>query len=266
MPYYAVHHRQDTKLADEQQRLKDALIATGTQWNQRWHNILILDPAYFSAYLRLRSVPLKRQRLSRKVQELILLAIDSSCTHLYEPGIRAHTAAALNEGATQEQIMETLELTSSVGVHAVNVGVPLLREVVQEMGRKVDTKSLTADQESLKARFQTQRGYWSPAWDEVLAINPEFFAAYTEFSSVPFREGHSHLSGKTKELIFCAVNASPSHLYASGLKTHMRNAIEKGATQEEVMEVLELAALVGAQTVMRGADVLVQELSERTKS
>jgi len=250
MPYYAVHHRQDTKLADEQQRLKDALIATGTQWNQRWHNILILDPAYFSAYLRLRSVPLKRQRLSRKVQELILLAIDSSCTHLYEPGIRAHTAAALNEGATQEQIMETLEL----------------REVVQEMGRKVDTKSLTADQESLKARFQTQRGYWSPAWDEVLAINPEFFAAYTEFSSVPFREGHSHLSGKTKELIFCAVNASPSHLYASGLKTHMRNAIEKGATQEEVMEVLELAALVGAQTVMRGADVLVQELSERTKS
>lgn len=266
MPYYSVHKRADTKLTAEQEKLKQALVATGQEWTPTWHNILTLDSTYFSAYLRLRSVPILRKRLPHKIQELVLLAIDASCTHLYEPGIRAHTANALRAGASKEEIMETLELTSVLGVHAVTVGVPLLQEVLEEKGQQIDTKDLSAEQEQLKESFKRQRGYWGSSWDPVLALSPDFFEAYTAYSSVPFQQGsHNHLDAKTRELIFCAIDCATTHLYAPGLKVHIRNAIDFGATKEEVMEVFELAALMGAQTVMKGADVLSEELTAGEK-
>ncbi|KAK5117843.1 hypothetical protein LTR85_008617 [Meristemomyces frigidus] len=263
MPYYSVHHQpHDLKLTDEQQKLKLRLIESGEEWSPTWHNILVLDPAYLSAYIKLRSVPNNRRKLSRKVQELVLLAIDASCTHLHDHGIRMHTAAALRHGASRQEVMEVLELTSVLGVHAVNVGVPLLQEVLAEKGNAVATDSLSERQEQLKSNFQGQRGYWSSTWDPVLSLSPDFFEAYTEFSSVPFQAGHSTLDAKTKELIYCAIDCATTHLYAPGLKLHIRNAIEHGALVEEVMEVFELAALMGVQTVMRGADILADEITK----
>lgn len=258
MPYYSVHHRHDAaKLTDDQAKLRDGLIASGEEYTQTWHNILMLDPNYLSAYIRLRSVPIIKRRLSRKTQELVLLAIDASCTHLFTPGIHAHTEAALKAGATKREVMETLELTSVLGVHAVNVGAPLLQEVLEELGT-APPSTLSAHQTQLKADFERQRGYWHASWDPVLTLSPDFFEAYTNFSSVPFQADHSALDAKTKELIYCAIDCATTHLYQPGLKLHIRNAMHYGASAEEVMEVFELAALMGVHTVMKGADVLVE--------
>lgn len=251
-------------LSQDQEQLKKDLIATGEPWSQTWHNILRLDPLYFQAYLNLRRVPIDKQCLPRKVQELILLAMDASCTHLHESGVRAHTAAALQAGATKEEIMEALELTSVLGVHAVTAGVPCLKEVMQEMGResKAAAEDLNDQRQALKDDFVKRRGYWSTSWPPVLQLSPGFFKAYTDYSGVPFEEGHRALDAKTKELIYCAIDSATTHLYLPGLKIHIRNAINYGATEEEVMEVFELAALMGAQTVKLGADVLVQEMNK----
>ena len=113
-------------LSAEQEKLKQSLIDTGEEWNSSFENILKLDPDYFKAYIGLRKVPRDKKALPIKTQELCLLAMDAACTHLYEPGIRVHTAAALKAGATKEEIMETLELSSVLGVHAVTLGVPTL--------------------------------------------------------------------------------------------------------------------------------------------
>lgn len=91
-------------------------------------------PDLLTACLRLRLVPVQRQHLAPKIQELLLLATDASVTHLFRPGIRAHIAAALGVGATPAEVLEVLELTSVLGVHAVNVGVPLLGEALREEG------------------------------------------------------------------------------------------------------------------------------------
>ncbi|KAK4548208.1 hypothetical protein LTR36_010077 [Oleoguttula mirabilis] len=263
MPYYSVHHQpHDQKLTGDQQKLKQALIESGEEWSPSWHNLLILDPTYLAAYVKLRMVPVSRRKLSRKVQELVLLAIDASCTHLHDHGIRLHTAAAIRHGATRQEIMEVLELTSVLGVHAVNVGVPLLQEVLAEKGNVLPTSELSDHQQGLKQNFQAQRGYWSSTWDPVLALSPDFFEAYTELSSVPFQKDHSALDAKTKELIYCAIDSATTHLYAPGLKLHIRNAIEHGALAEEVMEVFELAALMGVQTVVKGVDVLADEIGK----
>lgn len=235
--------------------LKQALIDSGEDWSPAWEKVKELTPSYLSAYVKLRQVPIKKQKLPRKIQELLLLAMDAQCTHLYAPGVAAHTSAALKAGATVGEIIETLELSSVLGVHAVTVGVPLLVEVLAEQGTTLP-QDLDEGAQKLKSNFERQRGYWADTWDPVLRLSPGFFEAYTEYSSVPFQEGHSHLDAKTKELVYCAIDCATTHLFASGLKIHIRNALQKGATAEEVMEVFELAALMGSQTVLAGVEAL----------
>ena len=54
---------------------KSQFTSLGSAWNPTWESILRLDPTYFSAHLSLRLVPLTKQYLSPKIQELLLLAI-----------------------------------------------------------------------------------------------------------------------------------------------------------------------------------------------
>jgi hypothetical protein len=46
--------------------------------------------------------------------------------------MRAHTVTELDPGGTPGEVMEVLELKSVLGVHAIDVGVPLLTEVLVE--------------------------------------------------------------------------------------------------------------------------------------
>ena len=113
------------------------------------------------------------------------------------------------------------------------------------------------NQERLKAEFTESRGYWHSFWDGLLEIDPELFEAYTRFSSVPWRTGV--LEPKVKELIYTAFDASATHLYVPGLKAHMRNALRLGATQEEIMEVLEIVSVIGIHAVTVAAPILDEE-------
>lgn len=144
-------------LTERQSKLKEALLATGEEWDMIWEDLLKFDPDYFEAYIGLRRVPRDKQKLPIKIQELILLAMDAACTHLYEYGIHAHTRAALKAGATKEEIMETLQLSSVLGIHAVTVGVPTLLEVIKENGREIDWE-LDERKEKLIENFKKSRG------------------------------------------------------------------------------------------------------------
>ena len=246
-------------LTENQANLKQELIDTGEEWSTSFDNILSLDEDYFEAYVGLRRVPRNKKALPVKIQELVLLAMDAACTHLYDHGIRVHTAAALKAGATKQEIMETLQLSSVLGVHAVTVGVPTLMEVLKENGQEIK-QDLDERQEKMKETFTKNRGYWSTSWDPVIRLSPDFFEGYLNFSSVPFIEGHNALDAKTKELMYTAIDCSTTHLFQPGLKIHIQNAVKYGATPEEIMEVFELAALMGISTTMKGADALVEEL------
>ena len=48
---------------------------------------------------------------------------------------------------------------------------------------------LTERKKKLRDDFIESRGYWSPFWDSLLETDEDFFAAYTDFSSVPWRTG-----------------------------------------------------------------------------
>ncbi|KAH8693215.1 AhpD-like protein [Talaromyces proteolyticus] len=253
--------------------LKEQFIAENGEhaWKDCWQSILKLSPGFFKASLDLLSVPKRagHHHLPAKLQALIALAVDSASTHLYAPGIQEHIQTALKEGATVAEIVEVVELTSTLGIHACNIGVPILAEVLREENHPAGQASpFNSRQEQLKAEFIKNRGYWHVFWEDFLRLDPDFFAAYLNFSSVPWTKKTEHgengaLEPKVKELIYCAFDAAATHLYVPGLKLHMRNALRYGATPQEIMEVLEIATSLSLHTANVAVPILEKELSKK---
>jgi alkylhydroperoxidase/carboxymuconolactone decarboxylase family protein YurZ len=125
-------------LTPRQTELRDEFLNARGYWNEFWDGLLKLDPEFFKAYLDFSSVPWKSGTLEPKFKELIYIAIDASTTHLYEPGLRQHIRNAIKHGATKEEIMEVLELTSVLGIHTCTLGVPVLLEELEAAGVAVE--------------------------------------------------------------------------------------------------------------------------------
>ena len=247
-------------LSEEQQQIKDEFIRVRGTWGEHWESMLQLDPAFLRAYLDFSAVPWRKNHLDDKTKEFMYIAVDAAATHLYVPGIRQHIQAALKFGATAQEIMEVLELTSTLGIHAMNIGVPILVQVLEEKGLRTGPAPLNAYQEEVKAEFTKTRGYWHEFWDEMLELDPELFATYTEFSSIPWRSGT--LSPKVKEFVYIAFDTAATHLYVKGLKLHIENAIGYGATPQEILEVMEIASVIGIHAATTAAPILMEELAK----
>jgi len=87
-----------------------------------------LDPQFMEAYLRFRDVPHKTGPLPPKFKELVLVAINAATTHLYAPGVRRHIANAFRAGATREEVLETIQLVTVMGIHSCGLAIPILCE------------------------------------------------------------------------------------------------------------------------------------------
>jgi alkylhydroperoxidase/carboxymuconolactone decarboxylase family protein YurZ len=234
-------------------------------WGPVWEDLLSMDAEYFEAYLNLSSVPQKTGLLSPKVRELILVGVDASTTHLYEPGLRAHIRGALGHGATREEILEVFQLVSVLGIHAISLGFPVLIDEAKTAGKadELPTGPLDAKQSALKESFAKTRGYWNDFWEQVLLLDTPLFEAYGQFSSVPWRNGP--LDAKVKEFIYIAIDAATTHMFEPGTRLHMKNAFAHGATVAEIVEVLELTSVLGIHTVTTGLPILIEELERHRR-
>jgi alkylhydroperoxidase/carboxymuconolactone decarboxylase family protein YurZ len=250
----SIHNGEVMTLTARQQSIKDEFIRVRNTWAPQWESILRTDCDFLHAYLKLSAVPLRNNHLEDKVKEFIYIAVNASSTHLFAPGIQIHLKAAADFGATREELMEVLELTSTVGIHASNVAMPILAQVLQEEGLGKPAKYDDRHVQALKRRFTEVQGYWDPIWDEALELDPEFFEAYLEFSSVPWQNGV--LEPKVKELVLCALDVAATHLYKPGIKIHMRNALRHGATAEQIMETVEIASVIGIHGALIGTPML----------
>lgn len=229
--------------------LKLRVSGTLGYWDEKLSALVELDPGFVEAWYRMATVPAKKNYLGDKLRALIGLSASAAATHLYAPGIHRQVHNALDAGASREEIVEVLQLTATLGIHACNIGVPLLQEVLEETGQCSGSGQVVDERrERLKAKFAQERGYWHEFWEGLLELDPDLFEGYLDFSAYPWRYGT--LDPKSKEFIYCAFDAAATHLYVPGLKMHMKNAIGYGATAEELMEVLEIVSLIG----MHGAE------------
>lgn len=111
---------------ERRQEIKDTFIRQRGFWTDTWNPILQLDPNFFSAYTDFSGLPAKTGVLEPKVRELVTCAFDAATTHLYARGTKIHMRNALKLGATPDEIMEMLEITSLMGIHGVTTSAALL--------------------------------------------------------------------------------------------------------------------------------------------
>ncbi|WP_137917394.1 carboxymuconolactone decarboxylase family protein [Hydrogenophaga sp. 2FB] len=108
----------------------------------------------------------------------------------------------------------------------------------------------------IKAYFMAQRGYWRPWAETMLQACPSFVEQYARYAGHPARTGP--LTERMVELIYVALDASSSHLFESGLQTHMKRALDVGATQGDIFDVLHLVAVQGVASVCQATDILAE--------
>jgi len=108
-------------------------------------------------------------------------------------------------------------------------------------------------------------GQWNPNWDPFYDLDPAWSEQFIAMGTRPMRSGV--LDAKTIEFIAIAVDASCTHLYAPGVRRHIRKALELGATREEITAVLQCVSVLGIHTMSVGAPILLEELAahERAK-
>lgn len=104
---------------------------------------------------------------------------------------------------------------------------------------------------------------WNSAWDEMAELDPAWLEKFMDMAMTPIASGV--LDAKTLEFLAIAVDASCTHLYAPGVRRHIRKALEVGATKEEILAVLEYVSVLGIHSYALAAPILVEELAAAGK-
>jgi alkylhydroperoxidase/carboxymuconolactone decarboxylase family protein YurZ len=118
----------EKKLDNEKNELTSKFAeARGGEMPLGIQRMMELDPGMFKRYVDYSSAIFKGP-LPPKVAEFILIAVDASVTHMFEPGLRAHMRRALELGATKEELLEVCELVSLIGIHGSTLGISVLAE------------------------------------------------------------------------------------------------------------------------------------------
>ena len=105
-------------------------------WNPDWEPFAKLDPAWTDKVIAMAIAPAVTGALDKKTIELIGIALDASCTHMYAPGVRRHIQRALKAGATKEEITAVLQLATLQGLHSMCVAAPILLEELEASERR----------------------------------------------------------------------------------------------------------------------------------
>jgi alkylhydroperoxidase/carboxymuconolactone decarboxylase family protein YurZ len=235
----------------------DALRHRGV-WGPAMDKFAEWDPEWIERCARMTNNPWTTGVLPVKWIELICIALNAGCTHLNEAGVRRHIRAALDAGATGEEIRETFKGVSVLGIHSVAVTLPILFEEADRAGvqpaprpaRTVDTPVI----DQMKAK-----GLFNPDWEAINQLDPEWLEQFLAMGADLYG---GVLEPTLVELMAVAVDASCTHLYTPGIRRHIQGALAQGATIEQIMEVLKLCGALGVDACDLGAPILAEELAK----
>lgn len=236
------------------QQLKGAFIARRGYWTPWLDGTLRFGPDFFEAFLAFTGMPWATGPLPPKVKEFVYIAIDGAITHLYQRGLQMHIGEALRHGASPGEVMEVLQLASLIGLITQTTAAPMLLEA---LGRSTD-EPLDAVQQQRKREFMDALGHWDDGCEAMLRLDATAFDSYAGYIRAAW---HTRaLDPVTRELVGIAVHASTTLLHGPGIQLHMRRALALGATQEQVMEVLQLTSVLGIHTCSVGVPLLMEAL------
>ena len=215
-----------------------------------------LDPVWAEQYLKASSNPWNNGILPIKTIELICVGLNAACTNMQQSGTRRHIRAALQAGATRDEILMVLKMGAVMSIHSVSLGAPILLEEAKEAGLSSTLKQASTP----SCDKMREIGQWNTAWDPFFNLDPlwtdEFMACGASIYSTGL------MSPKLVELLSIAFDASITHMYAPGTRRHIKAALNAGATVDEVMEVLKVCVAFGAEACKLSTEILQEELAD----
>jgi alkylhydroperoxidase/carboxymuconolactone decarboxylase family protein YurZ len=249
-------------LTPAEQALKEAFIEARGYWRPWTEGLLRLNPAFLQTYANYGGYPAATGPLSRKMCELIYVALDGSATHLFRSGLALHTKLALEAGASAEEIVEVLQLATAQGLDGCHLGVGILVEELVAAGLELEslTKEISIDQQKLRAAYDARFGDWPGFCDQLLRLDPGYFAVMLDLLAGARPTGG--LDEISRCLISLALNACFTALNPQGLRLQIRRALRLGADHKEVLQVLQMTAHLGVHACAVGVPVLLSALDE----
>ncbi len=228
-----------------------------------WHEgILRIDPGLFSRMTGLYE-SYNSNRIDPKLRHLIWVAVDAVATHLYPVGIELHARAAMNHGATAREVLEVLEMTSTLGERGFSVALPVVLEEIRAAGVLPEVLSGPESREEadLKESLRAATGA-CPAWIETLfRLSPDFTRGLLDLGHGSAVTGT--LDARSRTLILLAVYACPATLDLDAVRDLSRRALGLGASAEELVAVLELGSGIGLHALSVGVPALLRVVEER---
>jgi alkylhydroperoxidase/carboxymuconolactone decarboxylase family protein YurZ len=217
------------------------------------------DPAWAEQCFKMTTNPWTNGILPLKTIELICIAVNAACTNLNEDGTRRHIRAALDAGATRDEILTVLKMSALLGIHSCSLGAPILLEEAKAAGAEPRSKGKLSTPVVDKTK---EIGQWNTAWDPFFNLDPLWTEQFIA-TGIPIYTG-GLIDPKLAELLSIALDASYTHMYPPGTRRHIKAALKLGATMEEIMEVLKLCVIQGAQAFNLGIPILDEELKRRS--
>lgn len=104
----------ETVCTSEAEAMKRAFVADRGYWSKFLDQMLVLSPDLFREFYSFSSLPWKKGSIDGKLKELIYLATVSIPGHFYWDGFDNHLRGARNNGATDGEIVETLQIVLSL--------------------------------------------------------------------------------------------------------------------------------------------------------
>lgn len=226
-----------------------AAVETLAQW----------DPVWAAIAQTMTNNPWNSGVLPRELVELISVGLNAGCTMLNPEGTRQHIRAALDAGATKEEVLFVLKCASVYSIHSCSLAAPMLLTEAQATGVRPAAKPLVATPACDKMKAV---GQWNTAWDPFYQLDPEWTDQFMATGIGIYASGI--MNSKDLELLSIALDASVTHMYAPGTQRHIKNALRAGATVEEIMEVLKICVAFGFQSCNLGVPILAEELAKRS--
>ncbi|WP_298241750.1 carboxymuconolactone decarboxylase family protein [uncultured Bradyrhizobium sp.] len=249
-------------LTPEQQVLKEAYVRARGYWRPWTEGLLRFDPAFLQAYGRYAGYAAEKGPLSRKMCELIYVALDGSATHLFRSGLALHLRLALQEGATAREIIDVFRLATVQGLDGCNVGIGILTEELAGAGIQADHSELTTEQRALRDVYVAQFGDWPEFCEQWLRSDPGYFAVLLDL--LADRRAGEGLDQRSQCLISLALSACFTALNPQGLRVQIKRALRLGIDQRKIRQVLQMTAHLGVHACAIGVPVLMEALEERS--
>lgn len=223
--------------------------------------LLAWDPHWAKSYMKVTEDSRTSGVLTQKIVELIRVALGAPWNNLNPERTRLNIRAALNAGATRDEVLLVLKMTSIMPINTCSMVLSILFEEATEsdldaaaQGRAKRLSDAKTTPTVDKMKFE---GRWSKDWDTLYGFAPDWTDQFMEMATGVYES--NVLSIKHIELLGIAISASYTHLDTASTRRHIRKALRAGATVDEIVAVLKLCILQGVEACNVGIPILAEE-------